>query len=119
MEELKGFIGILKDMPDMVIWLVAFYFFFKIVVVGSIYKVVALAIVKVHDMVVAKKVNIIDNSIKLDGEIISSDATQSKFKKLVKLIKFDSSYVHDNGIEFAMDAIEERMKTHNKYRREV
>lgn len=94
----------------MVIWLVAMYFFFKIVVVGSIYKVIALTVIKIHDAVVAKKVVVEEvikkvNTIVLESKLITSDETTDKMLQLVNRMQ-STSYIHDNDVDWVMNALD-------------
>jgi hypothetical protein len=49
MEELKLLVESIANLPDLAIWVIAMYFFFKLAIVGSIFGVVRLFIVKVYD----------------------------------------------------------------------
>jgi hypothetical protein len=37
MEELKILVGMVADLPDMALWVVAFFFVYKVCIIGSIY----------------------------------------------------------------------------------
>jgi len=55
MDDLKILIDTLANMPSLAIWVVVMYFFFKIAVVGSIFGVIRVAIMKLHDWAKTKK----------------------------------------------------------------
>ena len=55
MDDLKILIDTLANMPSLAIWVVAMYFFFKIAVVGSIFGIIRVAIMKLHDWAKTKK----------------------------------------------------------------
>ena len=48
MEELKLLVESIAGLPDLAIWVVAMYFFFKLAIVGSIFGVIRLAILKIY-----------------------------------------------------------------------
>ena len=49
MEELKLLVESIANLPDLAIWVIAMYFFFKLAIVGSIFGVIRLSIVKAYD----------------------------------------------------------------------
>jgi hypothetical protein len=56
LQELKEILGIIKDLPHMVMWVLAGLLLYKVVVVGSIYGVIKLAIDRLHSWLVTPKV---------------------------------------------------------------
>lgn len=71
METLQSLATIIKDLPDTAIWIIAIYFFFKLAIVGSIYGVIRLAIIKLHDVLVTKNKAPTEVGVALDGRVIS------------------------------------------------
>jgi len=53
MEVLKELMEVVKDMPDMALWVLAGFGAYKLFVLGSIYGIVRLAIVKIHSGLIA------------------------------------------------------------------
>lgn len=49
MEELKLLVESIANLPDLAIWVIAMYFFFKLAIVGSIFGIIRLFISKVYD----------------------------------------------------------------------
>ena len=49
MDELKLLIEMVANLPQMAIWVLVAFWAYKVVVIGSIYGVIRLAIVKLHD----------------------------------------------------------------------
>ena len=54
MEELKVLIEAIAGLPDLAIWVIAMYFFFKIAIVGSIFGVARLVVNKVYESIKLK-----------------------------------------------------------------
>ena len=50
MEELKLLISMVNDLPALATWVLVGYLIYKITVIGSIYGVIRLLIVKMHDV---------------------------------------------------------------------
>lgn len=50
MDLLERVIGLVKDVPDMAIWVLAGIFLYKTIIVGSIFGILKLLIVKGHDI---------------------------------------------------------------------
>ncbi len=109
MEELKSLIEILKDMPEMVIWLVAFYFFFKVVVVGSVYGVLKLLITKAHDAIIAKKTIINEQNIYLQDHVISHTgrAPEMLLELIHRMKQTTGTYIHESDIQRVMEVLDE------------
>lgn len=69
MEELKVLVGMVAELPSMALWVVAFFFAYKVVVVGSIYGVIRLAIVKLHSVLTKERVVITKTEPITDGQL--------------------------------------------------
>lgn len=55
MDELKLLISMVADLPTLAVWVLVGYLCYKIAVIGSIYGVIRLLIVKAHDVMVTRK----------------------------------------------------------------
>lgn len=55
MDELRELIGLLADVPSLVVWVLAGYMGYKLVVVGSIYGVIRLLIDRTHSWLTRPK----------------------------------------------------------------
>ena len=56
MEELKILVEMVASLPQMAIWVLVAFWFYKVVVIGSIFGVIRLAIIKIHDWLTRPKV---------------------------------------------------------------
>lgn len=52
MDALKLLVEMVKDLPDMAIWVIIAFFVYKTIIVGSIYGVIRHVATKIHDAVV-------------------------------------------------------------------
>ena len=55
MEELKLLISMVNDLPTLATWVLVGYLIYKITIIGSIYGVIRLLIVKLHDVLITRK----------------------------------------------------------------
>ena len=54
MEELKILVGMVADLPHMALWVIAAFFAYKVIIVGSVFGVIKLGINKAHDALVIR-----------------------------------------------------------------
>ena len=112
MDELKVLIEALAEMPTLAIWVVAMYFFFKIVVIGSVYGVIRYVTMQIHDWAVKKKepdLIVKQNNMVLDGKFITSLRDDpSEFERLMKRLPArDLSYIFESDINMVHVALDE------------
>lgn len=69
MEELKLLISMVNDLPALATWVLVGYLIYKITIIGSIYGVIRLLIVKIHDVLKVRK------SVVKPDEILCIDET--------------------------------------------
>ena len=112
MEELKILVESIAGLPDLAIWVVAMYFFFKIVVVGSIYGVIRYVTLKITETIKSKKINVVENvtieeknTYTLESKMITTgDNTATLMKDFLNEIK-STSYVHQGDMEYVFKAL--------------
>jgi hypothetical protein len=63
MEELKILIEMVSHLPTMMVWVLVGYLIYKVSIIGSIYGVIRLLIVKLHDWAVKPKEEIVTQSL--------------------------------------------------------
>ena len=103
MDDLKILIDALAGMPSLAIWVVAMYFFFKIAVVGSIFGVIRIGIMKLHDWAKTKK----------ESKLVTIETTRDIIE--VKQINFGKKCITDvvpKEYELLLD-IHNWMSAHN------
>lgn len=112
--------AILKDLPDLAIWILIGILFYKTVIIGSIFSVTKLLINKVHDAITKPKV--IEKKVTLDDMFITHDGTYEKFKSIISEMIYynggDASskgrFLHSSDVEFIKQAIIEKRKRDNE-----
>lgn len=116
-EALKELTIMLKDVPDMAIWILGGFLFYKLFVlgsiVGSITAVVRLAIIKWHDYSTKPKPPV-EEIHSIDGYFIGGRKTYGRLLALLSGIKNtsdpdgDLTYIHVSDIDFVMEAVKEK-----------
>lgn len=115
MEELKILVGMVKDLPGMALWLVFFYFVFKTAIVGSIFGILRLAIIKVHGWSVTPHHELVKTETE-DATVSVDDLTMTgtRAELLVQLkrcksaggrIAYKSDYIHTRDVIWLAEAI--------------
>lgn len=122
MEELKLLVTMVADLPSMALWVIAFFFAYKTIIIGSIYGVIRLGIVKLHDVLVTRK-TIIQEIIledKLRGICITSDQTLNLLLLQLQRIKgkntgiyrdephSGSIFIHERSVDWLREAINDK-----------
>lgn len=109
LEELKSLMDVIKDMPHMVMWVLAGLLFYKCVIVGSWFGICKLVILKLHDWLTKPK----KEELQIGSYCITSDQTVHKFKNvllpmLVGVKSYGGIYIHESDVDFAVAAIQEK-----------
>jgi len=55
MEELKILVEMVASLPQMALWVIAFFFIYKVMVIGSIYGVIRFCVGKFHDVLIKER----------------------------------------------------------------
>lgn len=114
MNELRELVGLVKDLPNAALWVIAAIFLYKVTIVGSIYGVARLAISKLHDWAVTRKAREIEyKEIRpmLDGMCITGQADRlvAQLHRLRgKGVGIDSEYIHAASVDWLRTAIDEK-----------
>lgn len=108
MEEIKVLVDMMKELPALALWVIAGFFAYKVICIGSIYGVIKLGIVKFHDYLTRSKVYLHD----LGGGVIIRDALPELVGQLSRLknkgLDTNSSFVHSSDINWLRQAIDEK-----------
>ena len=100
MEELKLLISLVNDLPALATWVLVGYLIYKITVIGSIYGVIRLLIVKMHDVLMVRK------SMAKPGEIpcINQTVHAALIIQISRLT--EGSYIHSSDVQNLAKAID-------------
>ena len=100
MEELKLLISMVNDLPALATWVLVGYLIYKITVIGSIYGVIRLLIVKMHDVLMVRK-----SAVK-PGEILCIDDTVHA-ALIAQLSRLKTGkYIHSSDVQKLANAID-------------
>lgn len=99
MEELKLLVQMVADLPQMVLWVIAAYFFYKITVVGSIYGVIRFVAQKIHDVLVHRKTLIEEGKVINPKALacINEDVEHELMKQLRRVQS--TGYMHMSDVQ--------------------
>ena len=100
MEELKLLISMVNDLPALATWVLVGYLIYKITVIGSIYGVIRLLIVKLHDVLTDRK------AIVKPGEIpCIDDMVHAALIAQIHRLK-TTRYIHSSDVQKPANAID-------------
>jgi hypothetical protein len=114
MEELKILVEMVSDLPTMAIWVLIGFFVYKVVIVGSTYGVLRLAIIKAHSWLTTPRTRQVMAEAELNGHTITIDNTWTHLKEQILRLKgirtkIDSPYIHTNDVIWLKEAIDEKL----------
>jgi hypothetical protein len=100
MEELQILVGMVADLPSMALWVIAFFFAYKVLILGSIFGVIKLAILKLHDWLTTTP-----TKVSLNGMCITG--TEGGLLAQIERVKRSTGrYVHDSDVDWLRKAID-------------
>lgn len=116
MEELKDLVNLVADLPNAALWVIAAIFGYKVIVVGSIYGVIRLAIDRLYKWAVARKAREVEyKEIRpmLDGICIQAE-TDRLIAQLHRLrgrgVGIDTKYIHSQSVDWLRKAIDAQIQ---------
>ena len=101
MEELKLLIEMVRNLPALAIWVLAGYLVYKLVVLGSIYGVLRLLIVKAHDFLTGPK------QMKLGRKSIDTETASALNEQLDRIGSMH--YIHMSDVKTLREALDAKM----------
>ena len=101
MDELKLLISMVADLPSLAVWVLVGYLAYKVAVVGSIYGVIRLLIVKAHDVMVTRK------TVVKAGELgCINDSVRNMLIIQIERLKTSGVYLHSSDVMKLAQAID-------------
>lgn len=100
MEELKLLISMVNDLPALATWVLVGYLIYKITVIGSIYGVIRLLIVKMHDVLMDRKPVVKPSEIPCIDDTVHA-ALIAQIHRLKT-----SKYIHNSDVQNLANAID-------------
>jgi len=126
LEALRELIDVLKEMPDLALYVLGGYLSYKLFIVGSIYGIIRMGIEKIHDAYMRPITTKIEIAL---GEFILSNDGAAMFPGIMDRIKlhrarnletgksyglskegFKLKYLHLEDIHWLQKAVEEKIK---------
>lgn len=100
MEELKLLIEMVTNLPSLTVWVLAGYLAYKVTVVGSLYGLLRLLIMKLYDWSVTPKVT----KFVTGAKYIDEDTAVALSAQISRIS--GTSYIHMNDVEKLKKAID-------------
>ncbi len=117
MDELKILVEMVADLPAMALWVIAGFFIYKVVIVGSIYGVIKLAINQLHGWATTPREEIVQVTYEVGSICISSNFPyfMEQLKRLKGIRSLGGgSYIHDRDVDWLAEAINEKLERESK-----
>ena len=110
MEELKLLVDMVAHLPSMALWVIAFFFIYKVSIIGSIYGVIRLGIMKAHDWLTNPKPRTVIQKIDVAGECITGAHTD--LLRQIRRCKRATGqyYIHDSDVAWLTEAIDAKIE---------
>ena len=101
MDELKLLIDMVANLPTLAVWVLVGYLVYKVAVVGSIYGVIRLLIIKTHDAM--SKPRRIDYTI---GHVAINETTAAELRAQILRLSSTGIYIHASDVDRLRKAID-------------
>lgn len=115
MDELKLLVEMVANLPSMALWVIAFFFAYKVICIGSIYGVIRFVAGRLFEWLQARKSREVEyKEIRpmLDGICIkaSTDMLVAQLHRLRgRGISIASEYIHERSVDWLREAIDDRI----------
>lgn len=110
MEELKILIEMVSDLPQMAIWVLVLFFCYKTVVIGSVFGLVRLFIVKSHSWLITPKTDLKIVKVAYDVDGIHIMGGIGGLAGQLRRVPGCSSGLHSGELDWLADAISDKLK---------
>jgi hypothetical protein len=121
MEELKLLVGMVADLPSMALWVIAFFFAYKVTIIGSVYGVIRFVVerwyqyaisenAKVKTEIVRQEIHLEDllNGLTILGDDVKSQLIVQLKRICGKRVGIKTDYMHECSVHWLRDAINEK-----------
>lgn len=111
MEELKLLVEMVAGLPSMALWVVAFFFAYKVIFIGSVYGVIRFVTEKLYEWGVSerrKEIRPMLDGICIDGTV---NGVMDQLKRVAgRGTGFGSQYIHNVSVEWLEAAIDDKIE---------
>lgn len=116
MDELKEIINMIASLPHMALWVIAGFWAYKVIVIGSIYGVIRFAIDRAHSWATTDRHEYRQIRPLIDKLTISGCADDLAYQigRLKGVASRSSAYIHPSDVDWLRKAIDEKMQREEK-----
>lgn len=116
MEELKILVDMVAGLPNMALWVIAAFWAYKVVVIGSVYGVIRLAINKTHSWLTTPKHELVTKEVRgeLEGITLDGVVLNELIRQIKRLKKDGLCYIHSSDVDMLRDALDSKLKVEKK-----
>ena len=104
MDELKLLIEMVAGLPSLAVWVLVGYLAYKVVVVGSIYGVIRLLIIKLHDWLTKPRVV----ALKIGAKPIDESTAEALNAQIARISS--GHYFHMSDVQKLREALDAKLK---------
>lgn len=110
METLQILTDMVKELPEMAIWVIIVFFAYKVVFIGSIFGLVRFAIKTLHAIIVSAPTR---KTFYRDLKILSDDngALKNQVVRILGVRSKSKACIHDEDIDWLRGAIDEKIES--------
>lgn len=102
MDELKLLIELVASLPTMAIWVLVGFYVYKVTVIGSIYGLLRLCIIKMHDWLTKPK----RIEFTMDGYVINNEVAAQLRNEIRRLARTTSGVIYSTDVAKLSRAID-------------
>lgn len=122
MEELETLLKLIAGLPQMALWVLAGFWAYKVIFVGSVYGVIRFCVQKAHDYLVTRKtippeIKTVEVRAMLDGLCIGSEVEPLivQLRRIVgKNVGIKTEYIHRQSVNWLREAIDDKIAKDQK-----
>lgn len=104
MDELKLLIEMVAGLPSLAVWVLVGYLVYKVVVVGSIYGVIRLLIIKLHDWLTRPRTV----ALKIGAKPIDESTAEALNAQIARVCS--GPYYHMSDVQKLREALDAKLK---------
>ena len=105
MDELKLLIDMVANLPTLAVWVLVGYLVYKVAVVGSIYGVIRLAIIKYHDW----KTKPVKKELTLGASTITEAVAEALVAQIARLHS-GGGYIHMSDVQRLRESLDAKLE---------
>lgn len=117
MDEIETLLKLINGLPNLALWVLAVFYAYKVVIVGSIYGVIRFLADRLFQYGVHKKAKTVDFSLydAVQGLTINTDVTKNELIQQIrriggKGINIESRFIHLDSVKWLREAIDAKEK---------